>query len=165
MEEYIGGREFNVSLLGYPDPMVLPPAEIDFSDFPDSLYPIVGYRAKWVAESFEFRHTPRRFPDRLNPDLARNLQKTAAACFHLLGLRDYGRVDMRVDERDRVYVLEVNANPCISPDAGFAAAAERDGMDYTAMVKALEGCVRKRMSMNAEAASGSEDGCWPSWKS
>lgn len=154
VEEYIGGREFNLSLLGYPEARVLPPAEIDFSDFPDSLYPIVGYRAKWVADSFEFRHTPRRFPDRLNPGLARDLQETAAACFHLLGLRDYGRVDMRVDDRNRVYVLEVNANPCLSPDAGFAAAAERDGMDYPALVNALTGCVRIRMSADDDFFRG-----------
>ncbi len=154
VEEYIGGREFNISLLGYPEARVLPPAEIDFSDFPDSLYPIVGYRAKWVVDSFEFRHTPRRFPDRLNPDLVRELQETAATCFQLLGLRDYGRVDMRVDDRNRVYVLEVNANPCLSPDAGFAAAAERNGMDYTALVKALMGFVRERRSRDDDSFRG-----------
>jgi len=52
-------------------------------------------------------------------------------------LRDYGRVDMRIDDREQIYVLEVNANPCLSPDAGFIAAVEHAGMKYSEMVREL----------------------------
>ena len=69
VEEYIDGREFNVSLLGYPLGRVLPIAEIDFSNFPEGIYPIVGYRAKWDIESFEYHNTPRSFPEGLPNDL------------------------------------------------------------------------------------------------
>jgi D-alanine-D-alanine ligase len=59
-------------------------------------------------------------------------------------LRDYGRIDMRVDDDGQIYVLEVNANPCLSPDAGFAAAAQQAGMSYTDMVEMLVEFVEKR---------------------
>jgi D-alanine-D-alanine ligase len=137
VEEYIGGRELNVSLLGFPSAQVLAVADIDFSGFPQDLYPIVGYRAKWDKSSFEYHHTPRRFPQDLSPFLLGAVKRTAVACFSLFMLRDYGRVDMRVDGEGKAHVLEVNANPCLSPDAGFAAAARHAGMTYGDMVGRL----------------------------
>jgi D-alanine-D-alanine ligase len=134
IEEYVDGREFNVSLFGYPSPVTLPLAEIDFLGFPDGLYPILGYRAKWDTASFEYQNTPRRFPRDIPPFLLRTIETTALKCFQLLLLRDYGRVDMRIDRGGKVHVLEVNANPCLSPDAGFAAAAQKAGMSYSKMV-------------------------------
>ncbi len=134
VEEYIAGREFNISLLGHPSPKALPVAEIDFSGFPEGLFPIVGYKAKWDTSSPEYRHTARRFPEDLPDALRRGLEQTALECFRLFMLRDYGRVDVRVDQAGQIHVLEINANPCLSPDAGFAAAAERAGINYSKMV-------------------------------
>jgi D-alanine-D-alanine ligase len=139
VEEYVAGREFNVSIFGYPSPRVLPVAEIDFLAFPQGLYPIVGYRAKWDISSFEYSHTPRTFPQDLSPVLRQRIEATAVRCFQLLMLRDYGRVDMRVDDQGQIHVLEVNANPCLSPDAGFAAAVGEAGMTYSEMVGGLVG--------------------------
>jgi D-alanine-D-alanine ligase len=144
VEEYVGGREFNVSVFGYPSPMALPLAEIDFSAFPEGFFPVVGYRAKWDTSSFEYHHTPRTFPQGLSASLRQGIEGIALECFSLLMLRDYGRIDMRVDEGGQIYVLEVNANPCLSPDAGFAAAARQTGMSYTDMVEMLVGFVEKR---------------------
>jgi D-alanine-D-alanine ligase len=144
IEEYIAGREFNLSLFGFPDAMTLPMAEIDFSEFPEPLYPIVGYRAKWDTASFEYQHTPRRFPEKISENLKIQLQQTAQTCFTLFRLRDYGRVDVRVDNQGRVYVLEVNANPCLSPDAGLAASFQHTGKDYRALVSALTDFVTQR---------------------
>jgi D-alanine-D-alanine ligase len=134
IEEYVHGREFNISLLGYPSPTILPLAEIDFLGFPDGLYPILGYRAKWDKASFEYNNTPRKFPHDLPPFLLRTIQETALMCYRLLMLRDYGRVDMRIDASGKVHILEINANPCLSPDAGFVAAAQKAGMSYSQMV-------------------------------
>lgn len=145
VEEYIEGREFNVSLLGDPVARIMPLAEIDFSDFPPNLFKIVGYRAKWDEESAEYRSTRRVFPDDLSPDLARTIRRVARDCFKLFGLRDYGRVDLRVDYRGRVNVLEVNANPCLSPDAGFTAAVTRADLDYRGMVGELVDQVSRRI--------------------
>jgi D-alanine-D-alanine ligase len=137
VEEYLSGREFNISLVGYPSPKVMPLAEIDFSSLPVDLYPIVGYRAKWDTDSPEYQQTKRLFPHDLSTHLQRTMRRTARECFQLFGLRDYGRVDMRLDERGRLHVLEVNANPCLSPDAGFAAAVAKEGLGYTDMIRAL----------------------------
>ena len=153
VEEYITGREFNVSLFGYPSPSVLPAAEIDFSGFPKDLYPIVGYRAKWDIGSFEYQNTPRKFLLKLPNAIKKRIENTALESFRILMLKDYGRVDMRLDSRGRVHILEVNANPCLSPDAGFVAAAKKDGMTYSDIVKELVNFIEHRSRNNENKAS------------
>jgi D-alanine-D-alanine ligase len=153
VEEYIGGRELNVSLFGYPSAKVMAVADIDFSEFPEHLYPIVGYRAKWDKTSFEYHHTPRSFPQDLSSFLLGCVKRTAVACFKLFMLRDYGRVDMRVNGTGKAYVLEVNANPCLSPDAGFAAAAQHAGMTYSKLVDRLVSFMVQRREKHAHQAA------------
>jgi D-alanine-D-alanine ligase len=131
-EEFIAGREFNIAVLDGPaGPQVLPPAEIDFSAFPQGKPRIVGYRAKWLADSFEFQNTPRRFEhpasDRALLDKLRELSEQCWAAFDLRG---YARVDFRVDQSRQPWILEINTNPCLSPDAGFAAAIEQAGIPF-----------------------------------
>lgn len=137
VEEYIDGREFNVSLFGYPEARVMPVAEIDFSRFPENLYPIVGYKAKWDKQSFEYNNTPRTFAPRISQSLIWKIERVAVDCFRLFLLRDYGRIDIRIDEYEKIYVLEVNANPCLSPDAGFPASLEHAGITYDRMVQSF----------------------------
>lgn len=131
-EAFIDGREFNLTLLAGPDgPQVLPPAEIEFAFYPDDKPKIVGYRAKWDEDSFEYVNTPRRF-EFLPQDqrLLKRLDDLAKHCWHVFDLRGYARVDFRVDDAGEPWILEVNANPCLAPDAGFAAAVERAGIGY-----------------------------------
>ena len=130
-ERFIRGREFNLSVLSGPaEPEVLSPAEIDFSAFPPGKAHMVGYRAKWVEESFEFANTPRRFEfPTSDAKLLAQLERLARETFQVMGLSGYARVDFRVDA-EGPWILEVNANPCISPDAGFAAALEHSGIRY-----------------------------------
>lgn len=138
-EAFIAGREFNLSVIAGPNGLVpLPPAEIDFSAFPGGKPQIVGYAAKWDETSFEYQHTPRRF-DFLPGDqsLLSQLQILAVKAFHAFNLRGYGRVDFRVDEQGQPWILEVNANPCLSPDAGFAAALERSRLSYSAALQQI----------------------------
>ena len=153
IEEYITGRELNISLLGHPVARTLPVAEIDFSSFSEGLYPIVGYRAKWEKNSFEYNHTPRVFPDDLPQGVLKKLNDTALNCFHLFQLRDYGRVDIRMDSHERIYVLEVNANPCLSPDAGLAAASHEAGIGYSELIKKLIDYTEKRTVQNDHKVS------------
>jgi D-alanine-D-alanine ligase len=143
VEEFIEGREFNVSLLGSSAPEVMPVAEIDFSGLPDSLFKIVGYRAKWEPDSIEYHQTRRIFPE-LPAEVARKISAASIQCYQLFGLRDYGRVDLRLDKNDNAYILEINANPCLSPDAGFPAAVQKSGRDYQAMVAKLVSFVSDR---------------------
>ena len=135
-EEFVHGREFNVSVFGNNDVEVMPIAEIDFSGYPRDMYNIVGYRAKWDADSLEYRESRRIFPE-LDLLLRERISEVAKGCYRLFGLRDYGRIDMRVDGDGQIHVLEVNANPCLSPDAGFAAAVRQSGIDYQTMVEKL----------------------------
>lgn len=144
LEQFIDGREFNISLFGYPTPHILPLAEIDFAAFPRDLQKIVGYRAKWDEDAFEYHNTRRIFPEKLPPLLERNLRKVAASAYKLFMLRDYGRIDLRVDELDRIYVLEANANPCITPDAGFVAAAARCRINFSGIIREFVGFLRLR---------------------
>ncbi|MDY0165810.1 MAG: hypothetical protein RBS80_04655 [Thermoguttaceae bacterium] len=131
-ERFIDGREFNLSILAGPrGPEVLPAAEILFVDFPAGEPRIVNYEAKWEPESFVYRNTPRRFdfPDS-DRALLVELAELTEACWHLFGLRGYARVDFRVGLDGRPWILEINANPCLSPDAGFAAAVDRAGYSF-----------------------------------
>ena len=129
-EEFIVGREFNLSLLaGSSGPQVLPPAEIDFSAFPAGKPKIVNYAAKWDESTFEFQNTPRKvdFPAADLPLLTK-LSRLAIRCWEVFGLRGYVRVDFRVDVNGQPWILEINTNPCLSPDAGYAAALKQAGI-------------------------------------
>lgn len=135
-ERYIEGREFNISILGGNDePEVLPPAEIKFVGYPKTKLKIVDYNAKWNAESFEYINTPRTFEffDNDYP-LIDKLKKLTIVCWNVFKLRGYARVDFRVDKNNKPYILEINANPCISPDSGFYAAANKRGLRFTEVI-------------------------------
>lgn len=138
-EVYVDGREFNLSLLAGPNgPQVLPPAEIRFVDYPAGRPRLVDYRAKWDASSFGYRHTPRSFAFAPGDDaLLGELGELALSCWRLFELGGHARVDFRVDASGRPWVLEVNANPCLAPDAGFPAAAARAGLELDAVVDRL----------------------------
>ena len=142
-EAFIEGREFNLSLLEMQDRVrVLPPAEILFHGFDAATPRIVGYRAKWMPDSAEYRNTPRCF-DFSNTDkaLLSILETFALRCWQSFGLKGYARVDFRVDDQGSPFILEINTNPCISPDAGFAAALGRAGISY---IHAIEQILNQR---------------------
>ncbi len=132
-ERFLEGREFNVGLIEAADGTlrVLPPAELVFVDYPADKPRIVGYAAKWEEATFECSHTVRRFIDRAaERALCERLEELARACWRCFGLSGYARVDFRADAAGELWVLEVNANPCLAPDAGFAAALEAAGIGY-----------------------------------
>jgi D-alanine-D-alanine ligase len=146
-EAFIDGREFNISLIaGAEGPSVLPIAEIVFIDYPKGKPKIVSYKAKWEEESMEYRCTPRSFDfPAEDQELLGELGRLSRTCWMLFDLRGYARVDFRVDAKGRPYILEINANPCISPDSGFIAASQQGGLDYDAVIGfILEDSVRKR---------------------
>lgn len=134
-ETFLDGRELNVSVIETPDgPVALPVAEIRF-DLPPGRERIVGYAAKWSPDSEEYAGTHRTFEVHgLDLD---DLAARSVACFRALSLRGYARVDWRAPPDGSPAVLEVNANPCLSPDAGFAAAAARAGWSFERVVRAI----------------------------
>ncbi len=138
-ERFIEGREFNLSVLAGPEgPEVLPPAEIDFSAFPAHKPRIVGRQAKWEEGSFDFQNTPRQFDfPPADSALLDRLRQLAREAWHLFGLGGYVRVDFRVDAAGQPWILEINANPCLSPDAGFAAALQRASIPFDRAVQRI----------------------------
>lgn len=138
-EEYVEGREFNLSVLASDDgPEVLPPAEIEFLNYPDSKPRIVGAAAKWGEDSDEYHNTPRRFDfPHADQPLLDELKALARRCWEEFGLRGYARVDFRVDADGQPWILELNANPCLSPDAGFAAAVTQAGLTFDTVIERI----------------------------
>ncbi|MEO8223815.1 MAG: D-alanine--D-alanine ligase [Gammaproteobacteria bacterium] len=143
-EKFVEGREINVALLAAPGgAMVLPIPEIEFVDYPADKPRIVGYAAKWHEDSFECRNTVRRFVDPVaEAGLCAELGRIARRCWDIFQLRGYARVDFRVDADGTPWVLEVNANPCISPDAGFAAALGEAGIPYAEGIERIVAAAR-----------------------
>ncbi len=138
-EDYIDGREFNLSVVATDSgPCVLPSAEIEFTDFPDDKPKIVGHDAKWNEHTAEYMNTPRRFTfTHGDQPLLDELQSLARRCWDVFGLRGYARVDFRVDADGQPWILEINANPCLSPDAGFAAAVAQAGLTFDTVVSRI----------------------------
>jgi len=136
-ENYIEGREINVSLLeGKDEVIILPPAEILFIDF-DKNYPrIVDYNAKWNNDSHSYKNTPRCFIKE-NDDITETIKDIALRCWSAIGLSGYARIDLRVDKTGKPWVIDVNANPCLSSDAGFIASAKEYGMTQQKVIKHL----------------------------
>jgi len=131
VEEYIAGREFNIAVLGN---TALPISEIDFSGLPDHLPKIVTYEGKWISESLYYKHTNPKCPAKLSERQRKNIEATALATFNAMECRDYARVDIRLDRNNVPYVIEVNPNPDISTDSGFARAAKASGLHYEEML-------------------------------
>jgi D-alanine-D-alanine ligase len=133
-EAYLPGREFAMSVCSGPDgPEAMPPAEMLFPEHWREQTRVLTYAAKWLKESSAARDTCRAFPP-IDPELAARLADTALAAWRVFGLRGYARVDFRLDALGHPQIIDVNANPCLAPDAGFAAAALRAGLGYDALV-------------------------------
>ena len=134
VQRYVNGREVNVGILG---DSVLPISEIDFGGMPKGLWHIVSYRSKWEEGGVEDLGSAPRCPARLPASVASQLRKIAMASWRIVGGSGYGRVDLRIDERGRPWILEVNANPDVSPDAGLARMARVAGIEYGALVRRM----------------------------
>lgn len=138
-EAFVDGREFNVAVLEENGrPRVLPMAEMRFVEWPAGKPKVVGYTAKWDDNSLDSTHTVRDFAwaDR-EPELKATLHDLAVRAWDLFDLRSYARVDFRVDANGNPFILELNPNPCIEPEAGFGAAAREAGYDYRELIRRI----------------------------
>ncbi len=133
VEVFVDGREFNIALWGDP-PQVLPLAEIDFSAFANPYARIVSFAAKWEVDSFEYHHTPVLCPAPVDSRLRNRIADAARRAWTAIGCSGYARVDIRVSDEGTPYVVEVNCNPDLSPDAGSYRAARAAGHSYKSMV-------------------------------
>ncbi|HUS57407.1 MAG TPA: GNAT family N-acetyltransferase [Planctomycetota bacterium] len=138
IEQYVGNRELNVSVLQRGNQVdVLAIAEIDFTAFSGDKPRIVDYSAKWLPETFEYQNTPRILPAPISEQAAEQVRRYALDAWAAVGCRDYARVDFRLDDDGQPTILELNANPDISPEGGFAAAVEYAKLTYEQFVELM----------------------------
>src|SRR5918911_1565933 len=134
IEEYVDGREMYVGVIGNDKPEALPIVELDLSKLPDGTPRIAAAEVKWGKGTKAYRDTKSAIATDLSEETTAALQQTAVAAYQALELRDYGRVDMRLQPDGRVQVIEVNPNPWLSSRAEFAMAARKGGRTYSPLV-------------------------------
>ena len=139
VEEYIEGREFNVSIMGTKDgPVVLPIAEMTFLKYPEGKPRIMGYTAKWKEDSFEYSHTRRTFKlAAKDKDLKAEIEKICKKCWNSFGFKGYVRIDFRMGADGIPLVIDLNLNPCISESGGFIAATQKAGYKFTEVIRQI----------------------------
>jgi D-alanine-D-alanine ligase len=137
IEEYIEGREMYVGVLGNDKPEALPVVELDLSKLPEGTPKIAAAEVKWGKGTKAYRDTKSAVVTDLPEEIQAALQQTAVAAYQALELRDYGRVDMRLQADGRVQVIEVNPNPWLSSRAEFAMAARKAGRTYSQLIEEI----------------------------
>ena len=134
IEEYVEGRELYVGVLGNDKPEALPIVELDLSKLPEGTPRIAAAEVKWGKGTQAYRDTKSLIPTDLPEETVSLAQQTALAAYQALELRDYGRVDMRLQADGAVQVIEVNPNPWLSSRAELAMAARKSGRTYPQLV-------------------------------
>jgi D-alanine-D-alanine ligase len=145
-ERYVEGREINVALIGNGDALeMLPLHEIDFGAMPADRPKIVSYAAKWEEGHVDYAGTKPVLLENASPALLAEIERVARAAWHAIELRDYGRVDLRVDDAGVPWVIDVNPNPDISPDAGVTRSAAAAGMSHPQLVARIADIALRRL--------------------
>jgi D-alanine-D-alanine ligase len=144
VEEYVEGREIYAAVMGNEKPAALPLVEMDFSRLPEGMPRIATTEVKWDKDSEVYDLTRCAAAHGLDADTTRRLQETAVQVYAALGLRDYGRVDMRLTEDGRIYVIEANPNPWLAQEAEMAIAAGLAGRSYVELIGDIVGLALSR---------------------
>lgn len=137
VEEYLPGREVNVAIIPEPVAGHLICTDIDFSGFTAEQSPIVTYDCKWRPGSSDYNARSVPSAGRLPDAEIRAAQSLARRAFIAIGGTAYGRVDLRVGRDGKLYVIDVNPNPDIHPEAGISIAAQSIGLGHDAMIDAF----------------------------
>lgn len=133
VEEFIDGREFQVTVLERPSGLeVLPPAEIVFDTKGTGAF--LTYESRWNEEHPEY-DTSHVVKAKLSPALMQQLYRLAHKTFTTFGFRDYCRLDIRMKD-DAFYILEANANPGLGDDEdyGMTVSYKAAGMSFSDFV-------------------------------
>ena len=143
VEEFLDGREFNVTVMGNRELTALPVSEITYA-LPPELPKLLTFSSKWEPESVYYRHTDVVCPPDIDENLRQQLVTAAETSYRLVGCRGYARVDMRLDAAGIVNVLEVNPNPDISPTSGAARQIQNAGMTYAQFIARVIALAREK---------------------
>lgn len=135
-ERYIDGRELYVGVLGNDRLQVLPVWELRFTKMPEEIKRIATERVKW-SYRYQKKHGIVTGEARIPEPIAHDIQRVAKRVYRTLELSGYARVDIRLSEEGRFYVLEANPNPQIAYGEEFSDSAERTGLSYKALIQRL----------------------------
>ncbi|MBN1542938.1 D-alanine--D-alanine ligase [candidate division KSB1 bacterium] len=164
VEKFLGGREFTAAVWGNgPEVTVLPLVEICYHQLPMGAQPIYSYEAKWIWDTpnrpLEIFHCPAP----IDEGLAGRIESVVLNTYRVLGLRDWSRIDIRLDENDIPNVLEVNPLPGILPrledNSCFPKAARAAGYSYSGMLQKIIAIAARRhgISLNTSAQDENSD--------
>jgi len=136
VEEFIEGREIYVGVFGNELLTALPPWELTMNNLPKDAPVIATDKAKWDP-NYQRRVGLKSGPAKLDEQMAKEVERTSKRIFRLLGLSGCARLDYRLTERRRLYLLEANHNPQIARNEDFADSAEHVGMKYEELLQKL----------------------------
>ncbi len=137
IEEYIEGIELHISILGNDRPQVLPIIEFDFSELPEEDPHIITYEMKWNPLAPAYHKVHSSCPADLAAKVEEEVKVQALRAFRVLDCRDYARVDIRLSEDDKPFVLEVNPNPDLTEGVSFMEAAEEAGLSFSETLRTI----------------------------
>jgi D-alanine-D-alanine ligase len=136
VEQFIDGRELYVGVIGNQRLQTFPVWEMSFAQMPDNRWRIATERVKWSTQ-YQKRHGIMTAAAALDADVADRIQRIAKRTYRALDLNGYARIDLRLDESGRVYVLEANPNPNLAYGEDFAESAEMSGISYEGLLERI----------------------------
>jgi D-alanine-D-alanine ligase len=137
VERYIEGRELYVGVMGNERLEVFPVWEIFLSRLPEGSWAIATESVKWNPR-YQRKHRIKTGEAKgLSPGVTERIQKLAKRIYKNLYLSGYARIDLRMDEKEKVYVLEANPNPQLAHGEDFADSAEAGGLPYDRLLQRI----------------------------
>jgi D-alanine-D-alanine ligase len=152
VEKFLSGREFTIPVLGNGDNLeTLPIVEANFTSLPKGVNRIDSYEAKWIWDNPSNPIEPVICPARIDKKLEQKIIKLAKKAFTTIGCRDWGRVDLRLDNKDNLYVLEINCPVGLLPDpidnSKLPRSAREAGLNFDQLIGKVIGIARTRLGI------------------
>jgi D-alanine-D-alanine ligase len=158
IEEYIEGREIYVGIVGsYERATALPLVELDLSKLPKGTPRIASYDVKFEKHTEAYKLTKSGLVNDLDEKTVTLLSETALTAYRAVKLRDYGRIDLRLSDKGKVYVIEANPNPWLSSKQEFAMAAKASGRSYTQLIGEIVDMAMARYVPKSVAAGAAQE--------
>ncbi len=155
VEEFLTGREFTVSVIGYNNPIVLPIVEIKFDHLPKDVHPMDSFEAKWIYDSPEFNEKnkvdPVVCPAEIDDELKKKIEDVVLRAYKVLDCKDWSRIDVRLDKNGVPNILEVNALPGFMKDpkenSRLPKAAYANGWTYEKLIGEVINSAKDRLGI------------------
>jgi D-alanine-D-alanine ligase len=134
VEQFIRGRELYVGVMGEQRLRVFPPREMRFANVPDGEPKYATWTAKWDPDYRERWGIFNTYAEDLSEKILREIGRVSRRVFRVLQMRGFGRIDMRLTEEGKLYVMEANPNPEIAMYEDFAEGARKVGISYNDLI-------------------------------